>query len=284
MKLEKFTLNVGADKPFCAYHMSDNHVCLADGRDNERKNELARNRERDFCGAREKTTPQTAEELFSVIKKENALLIHTGDLIDFVSHKNLEFAKTCFIGVDCIACAGNHEFSLYVGEAWEDEAYKAQSVEAVKAHYPDGILFGVREINGVRFITLDNSYYYILPEIYKKTEEALACGKPSVLVVHTPFYSADTYKKVTAGKADDPPYLCGCPEALLKNLSEHRYKQQFADETTLRFIELINSAPNLKAVLAGHLHEPLVSQLDSGIPQLAACGAFRDVMNYIEFI
>ena len=285
MKLEKFTLNVGAEKSFCAYHMSDNHICLADGRDDERKNELAKSRENSFCGSREKSTAQTAEELFSVIKKENALLIHTGDLIDFVSHKNLEFAKELFSGTDCIACAGNHEFSLYVGEAWEDEAYKALSADAVKANYPDGILFSVREINGVQFITLDNSYYYILPEIFKKTEAALACGKPSVIVVHTPFYSADTHKKIMQGKnEDEPPYLCGCPEALLQALSEHRYKQQRADETTLRFIELINTAPNLKAVIAGHLHEPLNSRLDSGIPQIAACGAFRDVMNYIEFI
>lgn len=285
MKINRYTLDVGAAVPFRAYHMSDNHICLADGRDDECKNELAKRRESSFAGRGGRSTTETAAELIGKARTENTLLLHTGDLIDFVSRANLEYAAGCFDGCDTLMCAGNHEFSLYVGEAWEDEAYKAQSLADVKAALPEGIRFGTREINGVRFITLDNSYYYILPELYKKTEAALADGRPCVLLVHTPLYSKDTYGKVMRGKsADEPPYLCGCPEELLAGLSEHRRRQQHADETTLRFIRLCSESENLKAVLTGHIHEPCFSHLDGGIPQIAADGAYNGVMNEYLFI
>lgn len=284
MKINEYTLAVGAEKPFVAFHMSDNHVCLADERDDDRKIALAERRERSFCGEDGPGTAETAEELITAAKKENALLIHTGDLIDFVSRKNLDFAKRYFDGVDAVMCAGNHEFSLYVGEAWEDEAYKAQSLGKVKKAMPDGIIFGVKEINGVRFITLDDSYYYILPELYTKTAEALEGDKPCVLLVHTPLYSEDTYRKVMKdAPADAPPYLCGCPDDLLRHLSEHRYKQQRADETTLAFLRLCSNAKNLKAVLTGHIHKPCFSYLDSGIPQIAAGGAYEGTINRYIF-
>lgn len=285
MDITEYTVEIGAQKPFFAYHMSDNHICLADERDGKRKTELAADRENCFCGNREKSTSTAAGELFDFIKKENALLIHTGDLIDFVSCSNLEYAKKLFDGADCIACAGNHEFSLYVGEAWEDEEYKAQSLDKVCESFPAGIIFGVREVNGVQFITLDNSYYYILPELYEKTEAALANGKPSVLIVHTPLYSAETYEKIMKGKpSDEPPYLCGCPETLLKNLNEHRFRQQCPDDITYRFIELCNGSKNLKAVLTGHIHRPLFSHLESGAVQIAADGAYGGTVNRIRFI
>ena len=284
MKIEKYTLQAGLSKPFRVFHLSDNHLCLADGRDDERKTALAERREKSFSERGGKSTAETTLELLSKVRKENVPLLHTGDLIDFVSYKNLDFAAECFNGIDTVMCAGNHEFSLYVGEAWEDEAYKEQSLEKVKAAMPEGIIFGVRELNGVRFITLDNSYYYILPELYEKTKAALDCDIPCVLLVHTPLYSADTYEKVMAGKPEDePPYLCGCPEKLLKNLSEHRFKQQCPDKTTLDFVKLCNSSPTLKAVITGHVHMPVFARLDSGIPQIAADGAYNGVMNEYIF-
>lgn len=284
MNLSEYVFTVGAAKPFTAFHMSDNHICLADGRDDERKITLAERRERSFSAKGGMGTVKTAETLMAKVKEENALLLHTGDLIDFVSYKNLDFAERYFDGVNAVMCAGNHEFSLYVGEAWEDEVYKAQSLDKVKKALPDGIIFGVKEVNGVRFITLDNSYYYILPELYEKTKAALAADLPCVLLVHTPLYSEDTYRKVMQNEPDDaPPYLCGCPDRLLRHLSEHRYKQQRADETTLAFLRLCNSAKSLKAVLTGHIHKPCFSYLDSGIPQIAASGAYEGTMNRYIF-
>ena len=55
-------------------------------------------------------------------KEYGVPIIHTGDLIDFVSLANLERAERFISENDCFTVAGNHEFSLYVGEAKEDAA------------------------------------------------------------------------------------------------------------------------------------------------------------------
>lgn len=44
INVQEYTIQVGADKPFSVYHMSDNHICEADERDNARKQRLAERR------------------------------------------------------------------------------------------------------------------------------------------------------------------------------------------------------------------------------------------------
>lgn len=285
MKIIEYDINVGAEAPFTAVHMSDNHICLADERDDSRKIELCRKRLNHFTSDCPERQKQLNDEMFSYIRENNLPLIHTGDFIDFVSHKVLEASTEYFNGIETVFCAGNHEFSLYVGEAWEDEAYKRQSLETVQKSFPNDIEFDVKYLNGIKFIIIDDGYYYILPEHLERFKNEISDGKPFVLVLHNPLYSENLYNQVMKGKApDEPPYLTGCPEELLKNLSEHRFRQQKADSTTLEFLKICNECENLKAVLAGHLHEGFVSELDSGVPQLVADGAFHDIMYRINFI
>ena len=69
------------------------------------------------------THGEEALQLASDTAKEYGVpIIHTGDLIDFVSLANLERAERFISENDCFTVAGNHEFSLYVGEAKENAA------------------------------------------------------------------------------------------------------------------------------------------------------------------
>lgn len=270
MTIRKIRLDVGADKPFTLFHMSDNHICLADGRDNERKNALAVRRNGEFTRTSypERQTKVT-EELLDYVREKKMPLLHTGDFIDFTSEANFDYARRVLAGVDVLMAVGNHEFSQYVGEAWEDEAYKAETMESVLAAFPAGILFGVRVIQGVKIITLDNNYYYVTPELLARLKAELSDGIPAILAMHNPLFSEDLYAQVTVGKKpEDPPYLVGCPEECLRSLSEHRYNQQKPDAVTLDFLHFCESCPNLRAVLAGHLHTFYESKLNSGIPQI----------------
>ncbi len=278
MKIIDAELNVGAAEPFTLYHISDSHLCLADGRDNERKNKLAASRADDFTGKRPHLLTQYTEEQFAFVRESGSTLIYTGDFCDFVSEANLDYAKKMFSGTDAFVCAGNHEYSQYVGEAWEDEAYKAMSFERVKAAFPNNdIWYDERMIGGVRFVALDNNYYYVLPEQLERFRRALSDGVPTVLCVHNPLYSENTWEVVMTGKSpDEPPYLCGCPDGLLLNLSEHRRKQQTTDDLTREFVDLCESSPNLRAILAGHLHRFAACRMNSGIPQYVCPGGFRN--------
>lgn len=276
-------LNLGATEPFTLWHISDSHLCLADERDNERKNKLAESRADSFTGGHPERIAAYAEEQFAAVRESGCPLIYTGDFCDFVSEANLDYAKQLFGTVDSFVCAGNHEYSQYVGEAWEDEAYKAMSFERVRAAFPaNDIWYSERMIGGIRFVALDNNYYYVLPEQLERFRAALSDGVPTVLCVHNPLYSENTYKVVMEGKSpDEPPYLCGCPSGLLLNLTEHRRLQQTTNDVTREFVDLCESSENLKAILAGHLHRFAACTMNSGIPQIVAPGGYSgEVVRY----
>ncbi|MBO7608640.1 MAG: hypothetical protein J6S96_00355, partial [Muribaculaceae bacterium] len=74
-------------------------------------------------------------------KEHDLMLLHTGDLIDFVSEANLDAAARHYLEGDWFVSSGNHEFSQYVGEAKEDEAYKQQSYQKVQEAYPNDLTF-----------------------------------------------------------------------------------------------------------------------------------------------
>ena len=286
MTIREIKIPVGATSPFKMLHTSDNHICLADERDDERKRELAAKRMAAFDAASEKGAVACCEEVLEYARAHSLPVLHTGDIMDFVSQANLDYVRKAFAGLDVFCAAGNHEYSLYVGEAFEDEAYKAQSFEMVKAAFPGNIWFQTRLINGVRFVAIDNGYYYITEEQMKLFREVAEQGEPIVLVVHNPLYSEDMYRQVMQGKAKDaPPYLFGCPEELLRILPEKRYIQQKPNALTLEFLDYCNHLPNLKAVVAGHLHAFYASRLDSGVPQYVCNGSYHDKDTLIyEFV
>ena len=121
-KYTRATIRIGLPEPVRLLHLSDTHLTLADGRDNERKRQLASRCTADFavggCNSR-----KHLEEALAYAKEHAELIANTGDLIDFISYRNLDLAREFFSEYDCVVAAGNHEFSKYVGEAWEDEAY-----------------------------------------------------------------------------------------------------------------------------------------------------------------
>ena len=115
MQLEKTTLRIGLEKPVRLLHVTDSHLGLVDDRDNERKQALA---------ARFSSNDRNVylQEHIAYAKEHCDLLVHTGDLIDYVSHANVEKAREIVADEHVFFIAGNHEYSQYVGEAWEDNA------------------------------------------------------------------------------------------------------------------------------------------------------------------
>ena len=287
MKIRSITLDIGVPAPFTVIHASDSHLCFADMRDNERKVKLGENRANAFTGKRPELLPQYAEELFALSREKGETIIYTGDFIDFVSVANLEYAKKLFTGADCFMAAGNHEYSLYVGEAWEDEDYKKQSFDDVLAAFPcNNIWYDERVIHGVKFVAVDNNYYYITPEQFERFRKACEGEMPVILCVHTPLYSENAYayemraKDVTKGL----PFLMGTPAHLLDKTTNPGAKRQYPDEITLEFLDFCNKTPNLKAIIAGHVHGYGETKLDSGIPQITVCGGYHGEVNEITIV
>lgn len=276
MNILRTKINIGADKPFTVIHASDTHITLADERDGERKVKLAERRANCF--------PESDEMFENLIKLQNEtgdFLVYTGDLIDFVSVLNLEKAKEFADKTDCFFAAGNHEFSLYVGEAKEDATYRNQSLRKVQETFNNDIRFSSRIVNGVNFVAVDNSYYffekYQLDALKKETEK----GLPIVLCMHNPVYSEELYEYIlNKDGRDKPAYLMAVPEEKMKHYSPDRYEQQKADEITYAAYDYILNERLMKTVLAGHVHCPFEYPVGNKMQYGVGCTDVR----IIEFI
>ncbi|MBO5309366.1 MAG: metallophosphoesterase, partial [Lentisphaeria bacterium] len=192
MELEKFEIEAGLKEPVTLLHLSDTHICLADERDNERKNVLAAGRIKSAFGGSNEQIEQWLDEAMAFGREQADLIIHTGDLVDFVSAANLDFLKAKLKTEDVFFAPGNHEFSQYVGEAKEDTAYKMQSFDMVQAASPNDLEFAVRKVGGLRLIALNNGYYFFLPEQVTALKAELAREEmPTILIMHNPIHTGE---------------------------------------------------------------------------------------------
>ena len=268
------TLKVGASEPFEVLHISDTHLTKADEReqDNGRKIRLAKDRLPIF--------PEAEQELAQAeayAKQHTLPILHTGDLLDFVSCANLEEAKRFTAENDVFMAAGNHEFSLYVGEAKEDAAYRDQSLAAVQTAFTNDIRFASCVMHGVNFVALDNGYYLIEQAQLDALMAEVEKGLPIVLMMHTPLYTPALYEKRLA-EAPGPAYLMNVPVDKMAHYTPHRYEQQLADEVTRKAYDYILSQPLIRAVLTGHLHTDAEDALPNGMPQLVTgCRTMRRI-------
>lgn len=247
MNIVNTQINIGASIPFRLLHIGDTHLTLADRRENERKLKLAAERSRHFNNAE-----LYLSEAERYARENNLVIVHTGDLIDFVSEANLDRARKFTVENDVFFAAGNHEFSLYVGEAFEDAEYRNQSLAHVQKSFKNDIRFAARRINGINLVAIDNSYYrFEKPQLEALLAE-IALGLPIILFFHVPLFEPALYK--ISMERNECAYLTSTPEELMNSYSEYRYRQQKADDITLETTELIKTEPLIKAIFTGHLH------------------------------
>ena len=261
MEIIKTAIPLGVETPFQILHLSDTHLTRANLRDGERKVKLAENRLSIFPEAE-----AVLQSACAAAKELQVPIIHTGDLIDFVSLANLEAAKNFIDENDCFIAAGNHEFSLYVGEAKEDAAYRNQSLTAVQAAFKNDIRMSSRIIGGVNFVALDNGYYLFEEKQFEFLKQEVEKGLPMILLMHTPLYEHALYEKMM--KQSPCAYLAGVPTELMKSYPTDRFQQQLADETTLEVMEYIKNQPLIKALITGHLHFNYEGVYGDRIPQI----------------
>lgn len=261
--LSRFLFEIGADAPFKLLLASDTHLTRADARDDERKLRLAKRREEVFPYAESELA-----ELSEIAQKEGCPIAYAGDLIDFVSEANLDAAKRFCAENDVFMAAGNHEFSLYVGEAWEDKAYRDRSLARVQEAFQNDIRMSARVINGVKLIALDNGYYLIDEEQLSFLKREAADGLPVILLMHTPLYSPLLQEFMLSERNQPCGYLCGTPESEMEGYPPDRKRQQLPDKCTLETLDFIEKCEQIKLILTGHIHVGVTCDFARRIPQV----------------
>lgn len=292
LTLRPLRIEVGAAKPFKAIQISDTHLVRADARDRDpRKLDIAARRH-PVMGFGEH---YLAEAVLKA-NREGALLLHTGDVIDFVSEANLEIAGRYFASADCFVAAGNHEYSKYVGEAREDAAYKADSYDRVSAKFPNDLTFASRVVNGVNFVAVDDVYYNFTASQLVSMKNEVAKGLPIVLMCHVPLYAPRHYASVMKETNGVCSYETGVPDELIATWKaparpfaageewRDRRVQQKADAPTRAFVRYVKEQPLVKAVLCGHCHRFWQERL-SPTARMYICAATYNGNGYaIDFV
>ena len=256
---------VGATAPFSLLHVSDTHLTLADERDDERKLQTADRRQETFP-----TAESDFREILRIATEEKKTVVHTGDLIDFVSEKNLDMAREMTERIDLFMVAGNHEFTLYVGDAVENAAYRAISFDKVQAAFNNPLRFVARVMNGVNLVAIDNSYYRFEEWQLAALKDEVEKGLPILLFMHDPLYTEEYYEFSIEGKEKGTPaYLVAVPEEKMSDYSEKRFAQQRADAVTRETVEYIKSQPLIRGVFVGHIHRDFEAPLSPTAIQYA---------------
>ena len=277
------TIHAGADRPFSVLHLSDSHICLADEREDERKRKLAVHRAAVFDEGVPGRTQEYLRAQLAYADERGLPILYTGDFCDFVSACNLEAMRDALFARDCFLAAGNHEYSLYVGEAFEDEAYKMKSFDRVQSFVPNDLRFASRVMHGVNFVAVDNVYYHFTAAQLEQLKGEVARGLPIVLMMHTPIDTPELRDYVMNKLGQPCAYLVGTPDEVVSAYSPDRRVQQQTDAPTRAFIDYVQSQPLVRAVLAGHLHYDYETRLPGGAMQYVTGGGFRGCAREILF-
>lgn len=270
-------VKAGASAPFSVFHISDSHLADADADDDPELVELGKLRMKTFGGYQK----EALHALIARGRQCSDLIVHTGDLLDFVSEGNLRAAKEAFAlgGGDVFGSIGNHEWRGKPGEPWV-WGPEEENRQACAKIYPYKLDFDSRILNGVNFVSLDDSLIDakgdfrrdITPVQRERFEKEVAKGLPIVLCVHVPFWTPDVwmasrqYWKKRTGK------FCGENTAL-----------PVFGKGTEDFIAYLKSEPLLKAILSGHEHITVEERFSPTAMQYLISGSFSFTARHVLF-
>ncbi len=257
-------------------HVTDTHLVSADARDDKRKQKLAEDRKACFHDENGRIE-RFLEEQIRYAEEHCDLLVHTGDLMDFLSAANIEKARTVLENRNIFFIAGNHDYSRYVGEAWEDETYRMNSY--MKMGYGLGVpmFYNARTVGGINLVGIDNSYYRFADWQIWRLRQEIRKGLPILLALHDPLFEPALYAYHRKVSDSDCTYLVGCDEEHLASYTEFRAVQQRPDPPTLQMIDVIRNEPQICGILTGHLHFSFESLLREKLPQFVTGPGYEGV-------
>lgn len=255
LTIEKNTIRIGLEKPLKVLHITDSHIPFCCDSDPEAMHRQRRERDEEGSVLALKEQMAYGESCCDII-------VHTGDLIDFISKPCLEFARDFLKNDRLLFIAGNHEYSTYE-PAMEDMTFRISSLQKMGGGLGVDMFFNSRIVGGVNFVGIDDSYHQVEDGQLIRLKREAAKGYPIILFMHAPLYEEALYRK---------SYEFWNGEIAVVNSDERLHPEVIGDmaepyPSTKAFYEYVTGEPLIKAVLAGHLHFSFESLLPGGTPQ-----------------
>ncbi len=260
--------------PTKIYHITDTHLSMDDERGiiyekYSMRMAGAYKQNANFQTGEMFTTKQSFEQTLKLAMEQKAdFLALTGDIFSFPSLASVDWAfqKLKNTGIPFAYVAGNHDWhyegmegsSQQLRETWTDKHLKPM-------YQGNNPLYAAYDFNGIRFISIDDSTYEILPEQLDFFKEQVKSKYPLVLLMHIPLYMPGR------------PMGFGCANPNWGEKSDKNYQIERREKwpkeghtkISLDFYNEVFNAPNLLTILTGHTHRPSLD-VKNGITQLVS--------------
>ena len=282
-------IKAGATKPFEMLHISDSHLVTL-GADDFAKSDK---KDLDYFRRRLQTFghPKNVEMFAAALayaKAKNLPILHTGDLLDFVTEGGLAYARRDMAGRDWFYAIGNHEYSGS-GKPSPKPAWLKDARGRMEQTFPNAITCASRIVNGVNLVAIDNVGMSrdVFEAQFAAIKAEFAKGLPTVLAYHIPFYTPELAehsvnvvqttpnhwaRNVLKSVADlHSGWLAACPG-----------KGDLKINKTL--VEWLPKQKNLKALLCGHKHFEFHSQFCENVTQYICGATFNGNAYHIRFV
>ncbi len=272
----KNTYNIGLREPVRFLHMTDTHIV----RDRKRENGRAA-----VFHATDEQIESYCFQALAYAKENNIPIIHTGDLIDYITEDNFKFLHKYFDEVDYLFAPGSHEYfplipggeehlALRAAGFIEDEAFKSGQIGIIAPHFKNNLYFASKTIGEVNFVVLDNCYSHITAGQLEALKAEASKGLPIVLGMHNPI---DTEGLYTFPEVSPKERLCSSAEAQLafakkQGINDPEKYVFYFDEDTYSAVKYIKNEPLIRLVLCGHLHRNFEGPLSNSAIQVMTNG------------
>lgn len=192
------------------------------------------------------------------------LVILGGDIINFPSLASVEHIRammdTC--GMAWVYTAGNHDWH-YEGEPGDSYSQREKwtATNLAPLYQGENPMYSSRVINGINFVTIDNSIIEITDKQLGFFEEQIKKGLPVVLAVHVPLYL----------QGHNIDYCCGSPvwnadhDIYYEIERREPWPEEGTSATTYKFRDLAINHPAVIGIFAGHTHEEGIDYINDRI-------------------
>ena len=282
-------LRVGAKKPFEMLHISDSHLVTLGSDDLARSDK----KDIDYFRRRLKTFghPQNVEMFAAAIaysRAKNLPILHTGDLLDFVTEGGLAQVRRDMAGLKWNYAIGNHEYSGSGKPSPKMEWLKGARGRMEKT-FPNAIPCASKVVNGVNIVTIDNVGMSkdMFEAQFAAIKAEFAKGLPTVLAYHIPFYTHELAQHSVDVIQTTPNHWARNSVKTIADLNSGWLascpgKGDLKINKTL--VEWLPKQKNLKALLCGHKHFEYSSPFCENVTQYVCGATFKGNAYHIKFI
>ncbi|MBF8637517.1 metallophosphoesterase [Pseudomonas fulva] len=266
------------------FFLSDTHLWQSDERElpyrqYSQRMAAAYNQTQHFQTGQPTNPMQAFEATLDLAAEQKVdLLVLGGDIVSYPSEAAIEWVqgklKAC--GIPYTYIAGNHDWHYEGMTGSQDGLRREWSEKRLKPLYQGANpLMSTRDVNGIRFIVIDDSTNQIVPEQLEYFVRQAAFDGPVVLVAHVPLYVPGRPITFSCGN----PYWGAASDTLYTMERREQWPVKHTD-VTMEFHRRVFSTPNLVGILAGHIHSQSVDVFN-GIAQFVAppnlAGGYLDV-------